>query len=122
MCSYTGRTLAIFCLMLISVFAAHADAACEAERDARERAEQRKDAAERRAEAAQLSSVRAQAMLDLCLIDSRRSEAACRIRVTVRDAVQRFAARARERVARRVKYFGEADERLAACVKEHPPV
>ena len=106
-------------VMLASVSSANADAACEAEQHTRERLEERKDAAERNVEAAELSTVRAQAMLDLCLIDSRRGEAACRPHETVRDATRRFVARERERAARRVKYYREADERLVACLNKH---
>jgi hypothetical protein len=111
---------AAFCYVfaLVLVLPASAQATCEAERDARERTEERKDAAERATERAELSSIRAQAKLDLCLNESRRGEAACRPYSTVREAEQRFVARERERAARRVKYLQVADAELTACIRK----
>jgi hypothetical protein len=113
------RFAAAFChvFALALMLPASADAACEAERDARDRTDERKDAADRATENAELSSIRAQAKLDLCLSDSRRGDAACRPYSVVREAELRFVARERERAARRLKSLQTADSELTACVR-----
>jgi hypothetical protein len=116
-CFAAAAVCVLFTLGLVAP--ASADAACEAERDVRERAEERKDAAEREAERAELSNIRAQAKLDLCLNDSRRGEAGCRPYSVVREAEQRFVARERERAARRLKSLQTADTELTACARKH---